>query len=370
MRSIRADSDGVRRRVLSLLIGGAIVSGILDTAQWQLGAEFRGAAGPLGLAIATQFIPWCWLALLLPLVVAAAYRWPLDDGRWRRNLWPHVGATIAFSVVHIAGAVIVAGAFATEEVNYRFLTTKMFLFRLPIDALIYWAAVGLTHGARAAAIAREREKAAAQLEASLTENRLAALRDRLNPHFFFNALNAVSTLALRKDHDGVIRTVEAMSDLLRVTLDERRGQETTLDAELAFLDRYLEIEQLRFGDRLTLGREVEAGLPGAIVPVMLIQPLVENAIRHGAAVKPGPVRIDLRVRRLDRALVLEVADSGPGFGTPVKTNGSGIGLANCRARLAGLYGELASLSVGTSELGGGLVRVTLPLRMSAPAEKA
>jgi sensor histidine kinase YesM len=266
---------------------------------------------------------------------------------------------------------VLVGTFsASQPVAWRFLSIKLLTFRFPIDAMAYWAAVGVAHAARAAATAREREQRAVRLEASLVETRLVALRDRLNPHFFFNTLNAVNTLALRRDHEGVIRTIEAMGALLRVTLTERTGQETTLAAELEFLDRYLEIERLRFGDRLTVVREVDAACLDALVPVMSIQPLAENAIRHGVSVKPGPVEVAVRVYSDADRIRIQVADTGPGFGASAGTNGSGIGLASCRDRLQALYGDRARLACSDRPGGGALVELELPLHFAltpAPA---
>jgi signal transduction histidine kinase len=357
---------GASSRVVWLLIAGAVGVGILDAIQWQLGNELRGNAPPVWYTIATQLLPWIWLAALLPGVVWVANRWPLDGGAWRANLGWHLLATTVFAALQVSGSIAASAAFANTPVNLGGLATKLFLFRFPIDAMAYWAAVGAAHGARAAAVAREREQATARLEASLAEARLTALRDRLNPHFFFNTLNAVTTLALRRDHDGVIRTVDALGDLLRATLAERKGQEVALADELAFLDRYLEIEQLRFGDRLTIGRDVDSALLGAAVPAMLVQPLVENAIRHGAAVKPGAVRVDLRVSRRGQEVVIEVADTGPGFGAAATVGGAGIGLASCQARLAGLYGKAAALECSNRPEGGAVVRVRLPFQMMDP----
>ncbi|MEO8451271.1 MAG: ATP-binding protein, partial [Gemmatimonadota bacterium] len=118
---------------------------------------------------------------------------------------------------------------------------------------------------------------------------------------------------------------------------------------------------------LSLGQAVDGGLLGALVPSMLIQPLVENAIRHGAAVKPGPARVDLEIRRDGDVIVLEITDTGPGFGAKAAGNGSGIGLANCRARLAGLYGERASLDCSNRPGSGAVVRVRLPFRLAEAA---
>ena len=369
------DSATPTRRATRLLMLGAVLVGLLDTAQYQLGAELRGGAGPLGLAIGAQLLPWVWLAALLPGVVWLAHRFPVDPERWRRSLGPHLAGMVGFALLQIAGTVALGVWFADGPVVVRFFATKVLLFRFPIDALAYWGAVGVVEAARATTRARERERQAVRLEASLSEARLAALRDRLHPHFVFNTLNAVSTLALRNDQAGVIHTIEALGDLLRSLLAEDRPEEVSLAEELALLDRYLEIERLRYGERLTLARDVDPAVLDARVPVMLIQPLVENAIRHGAGRCPGPARVDLRAARDDGALVLEVADTGPGFraagprwGVGLQA-GTGIGLASSRARLRGLYGDDGVLTCGDRPEGGGLVRVRLPLRWSRPSEE-
>jgi len=354
------------RRITLLLALGAVGIGVLDTAQLRLGTSIRGGSEPLLTSIVSQGLPWVWLALLIPGVVWMTLRAPLDPDTWKRNLGPHLAAMVAFALLHIAGTVAL-GLIAIPSMSTAGYATKVLLFRFPIDAMAYWGAVGAVQAARAMALARTRERAASRLEASLADARLAGLRDRLHPHFVFNTLNAVSTLALSGDHAGVIRTVEALGDLLRALLAEEQRQEISLGEELGYLDRYLEIERLRFGERLGLEREIDPALLEAQVPVLLIQPLVENAIRHGAARRPGPASVAVRAHRENGSLVLEVSDSGPGFSATREAgaNGrdagaAGIGLANCRARLDGLYGEDASLWCGDAPDGGGLVRVRLP----------
>jgi two-component system LytT family sensor kinase len=350
----------VRRRITRLLVFGAIGIGLLDAIQFQLGAELRNDGGHYLNNLAGQLLPWCWLAALLPGVVRMADRWPVDGDRWGRNVALHLVAMTAFVILHIAGAIVAGVAFGRGPVVLEAFAMKLLLFRFPIDALAYWGAVAVVQAGRAGALAREREQTAIRLEASLAETRLAALRDRLNPHFVFNTLNAVSTLALREDHAGVIRTVDALSDLLRATLAEGKGQEVTLAEELAFLDRYLEIERLRLGNRVTFVRRVDESLGGVMVPVMLLQPLVENAVRHGAAVKPGPIRIEIRVEREGDAVVVEVTDTGPGFAPSRSANGTGIGLANTRARLTALYGTAGTLECGNAPSGGAIVTARVP----------
>ncbi len=351
-----------RDRILAILVTACLVIGLLDSLQWYASSALRGVPGTFAGTLKSQFPPWVMAALLMPPVLAAARRWPLDRGRWRQHLAYHLLATLLFTAVHVLLSTTVAWFLTPPTLNlsFLFMTVKTALFRSPIDAMIYWAVVGGAHAVRSGREAREREQAAARLEASLTAVRLQALRDRLHPHFLFNTLNAVTTLALRQDHDGVVRTVAAMSDLLRSNLDEDRAQEVPLEEELAFLDRYLEIQILRFGERLTVNRDVPLELLGAVVPAMLLQPLVENAMQHAVAVKPGPVQVNVRARREGDVLVLEVADSGPGFSPTNTRAGRGMGLTNSRARLAALYGDAASLTCERDGGGGALVRVRIP----------
>lgn len=353
-------------RILPLVVGGCLAVGLLDTAQWYAGNALRDAPTSMSAALRSQFPPWVVAALLAPLVLAAARRWPLDRGRWRRHLGLHLLGMVLFCVIHVTLSTIVSFLVAPPppSATFTFMLVKFALFRSPLDAIIYLAVVGTAHAVRSAREAREREQAAARLEASLTAARLQALRDRLHPHFLFNTLNAVTTLALRQDHEGVIRTVAAMSDLLRSTLDEHRRQEIPLEEELAFLERYLEIQQLRFGDRLTVTRSVDADVLPALVPAMLLQPLVENAMQHAVAVKPGPVQVDVRVARQGDVLVLEVADSGPGFSADGAAPSRGMGLANSRARIAALYGDRGVLECGRDTGGGALVRVRVPWHLT------
>jgi two-component system LytT family sensor kinase len=315
-------------------------------------------------------VPWLLLLPFLPVVVYLAERWPLDQGRWPRSLLRHLGATLFLVLLHqLLAARILSWLQPNPPIHLVAFWIKLVTFRLAVDALVYWVIVGGVHADRAAREAREREQAAARLEASLSEARLAALREQLQPHFLFNSLNAVSTLALRGEPDAVTQALSTLSELLRITLETHRTQELPLAEELAFLDRYLELQQLRFGDRLTVVRRIADEALDAAVPAMLTQPLVENALRHGIECEPGAGRVEIRAGLQGNQLVLEVRDSGPGFLAPGRVH-EGIGLANTRARLAGLYGVAARLECGDAPGGGGQVRITLPYRpvpMPTPA---
>jgi len=197
---------------------------------------------------------------------------------------------------------------------------------------------------------------AAELHAQVTDARLNALRTQLNPHFLFNTLNAVSTL-VDEDPPGARRMIARLSDLLRHTLGEGDEQEITLASELEMLRLYLDIMEVRFQDKLEVSIETEASLDDALVPNLVLQPLVENAFRHGLAQMQSVGRVAVRVVRDDGDLVLTVRDNGRGPANPVR---EGVGLTNTRARLTQLYGTRQRLALTAAEGGGALVEVRLP----------
>jgi signal transduction histidine kinase len=219
----------------------------------------------------------------------------------------------------------------------------------------------------AAGLAREyfrsaqiREARAAALQAQLAEARLEALRMQLNPHFLFNTLHAVSAL-VERDPAGVRRMIARLSELLRHTIDRGAGDEIPLRDELGFLQRYIEIMEIRFQGRLHVETTIDDAVLDALVPNLILQPLVENALEHGAARATGEGRVEIAVRRDGSQLLLSVRDNGPG---PETSPGSGVGLANTRARLTQLYGEEGSLTLTTAPGGGGLAEISLPLRLA------
>lgn len=201
---------------------------------------------------------------------------------------------------------------------------------------------------------------AAQLQAQLAEARLEALRMQLNPHFLFNTLHAVSTL-VERDPRGVRRMIARLSELLRYTLNGEGEQEIPLESELDFLRRYLEIMEIRFQGRLEVEMQVDPEVLGALVPNLIMQPLVENAVKHGVGNKVGVGRIELRARREAEELVLGVRDDGPGLSAvTAPAPGGGVGLRNVRARLEELYGENQGVAFSEA-VGGGLVaEIRLP----------
>jgi LytS/YehU family sensor histidine kinase len=206
----------------------------------------------------------------------------------------------------------------------------------------------------------ERERAL-RAEAHLHQAQLRALRYQLNPHFLFNTLNAISTLVVEGRGDEATEMIARLSDFLRLTLAGEGVPEIPLAEELDFVERYLEIEQVRFGERLHVRVDAAPGLAGHPVPALILQPLVENAIKHGVAPREVGGRIAVTARRAGAALVLTVEDDGPGLGGGAPTSTGGIGLTNTRDRLRQRYGDGASLSLDATSGGGLRATISIPL---------
>jgi signal transduction histidine kinase len=307
---------------------------------------------------------WFTYFAVLPLALFLARRYRLDLLS-RRSVLIHIGGAFAFTYIHIV--IVAASPVIRLQPDVTFSTQLFRVVRgnFSIDFLSYWAIVGATYTARYYAELRQREVAAAQLEASLAQARLQALQAQLRPHFFFNTLQAVSSLALKGDKTAVVETLAHLSNLLRATFDRHRTQKIPLATELEFLDEYLAIERLSLGDRLTVVREIDPRALAGLVPSMVVQLLVENAIVHGVASCAGPGTVAIRASAEDGALRLQIRDSGPGF--PDRTR-SGIGLANTLARLEQLYGSAQRIDFGPSVEGGASVTITLPFELAAAVD--
>jgi two-component system, LytTR family, sensor kinase len=202
------------------------------------------------------------------------------------------------------------------------------------------------------------------LQAQLADARLAALRTQLNPHFLFNTLHAVSAL-VERDPRGVRRMIARLSELLRTTLDGADEQEVPLEQELTFTHRYLEIMQIRFQGRLSIESQVEPAVLDALVPNLILQPLVENAIKHGVSKIDVEGRIQIQARRDGERLVLCVRDNGPRASESVLRAAEGIGLRNTRERLLELYGSEQSFTLRGAEDGGVVAEVIIPFHKRA-----
>ena len=338
------------------------VIGLSFAGQFYLATAQAGAPVSWRQALSGALGDWYVFALLAVPTVLLVRKFPIGRERWTSSLVAHVIGSVLFSAGFIVVRAAVAGWqdwAAGRPINYgemfRLLLVKTWHFNL----LIYWAIVVLLHAIAFYRESQERARRALELEKRLAEARLMALQMQLNPHFLFNALNGIATL-MHRDVDTADRMLMRLAELLRLTLEKTGDQETTVRNEIALLERYLEIERLRFGERLEVKFELSPETLEARVPTLLLQPLVENSIKHGLATRAQRGIIEVAARREGTMLTIEIKDNGAGVKTNSGSTGNGVGLSNARARLQQLYGDRQSLDLSNRSEGGALVRVQLP----------
>ncbi len=337
--------------------------------------------GPDGLTQPELFVTLAeyglWAALT-PGIFWLARRFPLERADWARRLLVHLAiALLVAAFVEVARLLLFRSMLFPEGIGplrlrHRFDIGRSLLRLQSLDELIIYLAVLAAGFARDYFLRfRERQAEAARLlaettrlQAQLADARLDALRMQLNPHFLFNTLHAVSAL-VERDPSGVRRIVARLSTLLRRALDTSTPQEVPLRDELDFLRGYLDIQRVRFQDALEVQENIAPETLDALVPNLILQPLVENAVEHGVSrVEAGGGRIELAVQREAEHLVLTIRDNGPGL-TGGGEREAGVGLRNTRARLAALYGNDAHLNLAPAEEGGLVATVTLPYHTAA-----
>ena len=304
---------------------------------------------------------WLICALLTPAVFWMARRYPVTRGTLTRTIPLHFGAAILLCVAW-AGAGILLSWAMFRSTPYGGGAVSWFFTTLPFGVAVYFAVLGVAHAAAFFLEARERETQAARLSAQLAEARLGALRMQLQPHFLFNSLNAIAVTVRDRDTATAIRLIEQLGDVLRRVMRADRPPEITLAEELEFVRQYLAIEQVRYSDRLRPTFDIAPGLERAAVPEFVLQPLVENALRHGLARRVTATLLRIEAQREGDELVLRVTDDGPGPDEAPAEVTTGVGLMNLRERLASLYGARARLELVGTPGGGAIATVRLPYR--------
>jgi two-component system, LytTR family, sensor kinase len=351
----------------ALILLGSTLLGVFFATQNYIAMAYLGQPVSWLRALAVALSDWYLWAAFTPLLLWVAGRLPWDRHNWPGRLGLHLLASTAFTMVHLALFAVLAprlGDFA-RQYSYGYLFRAFFDLKFSSDFLTYWMILGLIHARNYYVQYRDREVQAAQLETRLAQARLDLLKMRLHPHFLFNTLHAISTLTHRRPALAE-RMISRLSDLLRMTLENGEAQEVPLQQELEFLQGYLEIEQMRFQDRLSLHLEIDEAALDASVPNMLLQPLVENAVRHGIARREAGGRIDILARRVNGHLELAVADNGPGLAVSSEAAfRRGVGLSHTRARLHQLYGPAHFLVLSESGSGGLQVSLSIPYRPAA-----
>jgi sensor histidine kinase YesM len=312
---------------------------------------------------------YVWFAVT-PLILYVADHLPFQRQKLFRSVALH---SLAAAIVFILNTVIYVPihkrilGLGDESKSVFAAMQHVVLTELHVGLVIYWMIFGIAQGINYYRRYQDGELHAANLETRLVQAQLNALRMQLHPHFLFNTLNSISVL-MRRDTDAADRMLLQLSNLLRVTLAGNAAHEIKLRQELEILERYLEIEQIRFQDRLTVKMQIDPAALDALVPQLLFQPLVENAIRHGIVERDNGGVIEIRAERQNGMVHLQVRDNGPGMKLAAGNLSEGVGLSNSRSRLEYLYGSEGRFEVRNAEEGGLIVAAELPFHTEPTIE--
>lgn len=332
---------------------------------------FNSRAGMKGEAVdfwhlaIPQFGRAAMWASLAPLILRLREKVPLNRGRWAGGVTFHLVLSFTVMAVYFLGRMYSYYLFWPEERwtgGFWQAATRGFYGRNIIDMAYYWAVLAFGYSLEIYQKYKNEELRSAQLEARLIETELKALREQLRPHFLFNTMNTIAVLVREQKNDAAVTLIARLSTLLRMSLDQNRAHEVTLREELAFLESYVEIQKVRFSDRLEVNVAVDPTALGARIPNLLLQPIVENAILHGIAPKTTPGRVDVLAHVTADRLHLEVRDDGMGL-PPARAGQPGIGLANTRARLEKIYGAKQRLTLTSVPGRGVTVHIEIPCRL-------
>src|SRR5262245_22101006 len=291
----------------------ATLLGWLESVQYHIGSGLIGTPLPLSRAVLRVLPFWLLVGFLAPPVISLSRR--LRPARF--EFWSRVPIQVVTALV--LALMLLAGRALLDPLGPRppgFMRQpawNLLQTYFVIDVLALVALVGLFDAFYYYRESRAQEVAASRLQASLAEARLQVLVAQFEPHFLFNTLNAISVLAIEGNNKSVVDMLRRLSELLRVVLDANRPAEVPLEMEMQFLTDYLEIQRIRFSDRLKLVKDIRPEAAGALVPSMILQPLVENAVVHGIAQHRGPGCVTVRASRSGDSLLVEVSDTGPGF---------------------------------------------------------
>src|ERR1700677_1240014 len=342
--------------------------GLLFAAQQIVVEKVQGAH--VNWVMATlELVDWYIWAACTPLVIGLAKRFPLTGPRLARHIVLHtivslMMAPLASVTQYFLSLGLLRFVFhITGPDVHRFLSSLGVgvLFMSFTGILTYWLVVGLYQSMHFYQVAMERETIAAQLETQLSHAELENLKSQLHPHFLFNSLHTIGIL-MQEDVDAASHLLVCLGDLLRMAL-ERRENEITLQSELEFVGKYLEIEQTRFHDRLKVHMDIPPDLLGVYVPSLTLQPLVENAIKHGISVDSAAGRLEIAAKLHNGRVWLCVRDDGPGP-APGSRLRFGVGLTNVQSRLKQLYGDESSLELTGGNGRGWEAIIIIPLRSS------
>lgn len=359
------EADNNRQRLLWAIgwFGFFTLTGLLLFSSKYFDDLARNKSGTLSVRLIEEMTGSYTAALLLPFAIMLARRFRFTRANWMRRLPSHLLIIIGYSVAHttfmaISRKVIFPlaglGYYDYGIMSYRYV------MEFTQDAIYYVMLIAIVYLFDHYRESRDRELKTTQLEAQLAQVRLQTLQSQLQPHFLFNALNTISAV-IYEDPEIADAMIARLSDFLRHSLASSDAQEVTLKEELDFLNLYLAIMRPRFETRLNVSFDIQSNVSDAIVPKLILQPLVENSIKHGADPRSGVVYIDVRAMRENGSVLLEVKDGGPGLLAHQQSN-NGVGLSNTIERLRHLYGAGHDFRLEDAPSGGLLVQIRMPYR--------
>lgn len=322
----------------------------------------------------SQLAIWLAWMILAPAALWLRSRWPLERGLLKRTLPMHIVGVILLCGVHslmvlLTRLLIMPTAEPISGQQATAILTYWWVRDLPFAALFYGLIIGIASAADYYRQFRERQLRASQLEAQLAQAELQMLKMQLHPHFLFNTLNGITGLVRDNDNAAAVQMLVGLSDLLRQTLENGGKQEVRLSEELEWLELYLKLQQIRFSDRLEVSIKAEPETLDAMIPNLITQPLVENAIRHGVAPRAAAGSVSLSARCVNDRLELSVCDDGDGLAEGWSLAvGNGLGLLNTEARLRKLYGTDFGFEVRNREHGGVEALVSIPLKRASVSD--
>src|SRR5262245_43472865 len=348
------------------IFGAWTLPGLYFAIQVYLQHAYESRPITLTQALLRGVVFWLLWVVSSPLILWLARTFPIPRKEWLDGLLFHLPAGFIFSFAHLLLYVVVSswltnGSWPHSVAELLAEFQPVFLSSFAWWSLVYWTILIAGYAFDYYQRYREGQLKAAQLETQLAQSQLQALKMQLHPHFLFNTLHSISAL-VREDVEAADQMIARLGEFLRMTLRNSGEQETTLEQELKFLECYLDIERLRFQDRLTTRIEAEPDAMEARVPNLFLQPIVENAIRHGVARQPSEGLVAISGRRAPgQRLRGEVRDNGPGL-TPKNGVAEGVGLANTRSRLRRLYGDDHNFGMAPAAEGGLVVSLEIPFR--------
>ena len=344
-----------RTRIALWIIAAWAVPSAIGVTGRLVGWRVRGGVGDPWPGVWSAILPWATWALSTPIVIFAARRLPV----WTPVRPTVVLAHLAIGAVLSHGYILSAAWWSARRTGGPFVESYLpyLTFALPVGVVLYAGIVFAVSWNDARQTLYDRSLQAARAEEQLTRARLDALQARIRPHFLFNALHSIGAQVRGGRQDRAVTLLARLGGLLRRVIDLDRTPEIRLETELELTTEYLEIERERFGPRLDVHADIPARLRSALVPGLILQPLVENAVIHGVSPVTGPTRLEVRARREDDTLVMEVENEGAAYRPDATT---GVGLYNVRERLDQLYGDAANLELRARPDGGCLATARIP----------